>query len=352
MSWPIGDILVRTDLGALLDELTEPAARSGPGRRWHCPMPDHEDHRASVSMHRDSHGHERWRCWSGDHRGDAIDLVTATTGQTRADAIEWLAARAGVQADRPLPPMQPRSRVAPAGPAVVPDPVIERYANYCARQLDTPAGEQVRTWMHARGFTDATMEANRLGVDPGRATVTRRRGLPYGAGVAATLPVFDPSGEIVYVQARYLDPAAVGRKYENPSSVLAPHPRLAFPVSSDAVDRSWLLVCEGLPDALIGAQAGFRTVGLLGAQTPDDAVALRIAHHARNHRLDVALVCDPDPAGRHVADVLAPRLAAQGFDATIVTTPTGLDLNDWALTDPTWTVSLERALDTGITVDL
>ena len=44
-------------------------------------MSDHDDHKASVSMHRDNSGHERWRCWSGDHRGDAIDLVTATIYQ-------------------------------------------------------------------------------------------------------------------------------------------------------------------------------------------------------------------------------------------------------------------------------
>ena len=64
--WPINDVLDRTDLSALLDELTQPSGRMGPGRKWHCPMPYHDDHRASVSMFRDRHGHERWRCWSGD----------------------------------------------------------------------------------------------------------------------------------------------------------------------------------------------------------------------------------------------------------------------------------------------
>jgi DNA primase len=111
-------------------------------------------------------------------------------------------------------------------------------------------------------------------------------------------------------------------------------------------------VCEGVPDALIATQAGYRSVALLGAQTPDEAVAIRIAHHARHHRLEVAIVCDPDPAGRHVADVLAPLIAAHGLDPTIVATPAELDLNDWAITDPNWIAGLERALDTGITVDL
>ena len=64
--WPIDEILARTDLAALLDEFAQPAQR---GRRWHCPLTEHDDHHASVTMRRDHRGHERWRCWSGDHRG-------------------------------------------------------------------------------------------------------------------------------------------------------------------------------------------------------------------------------------------------------------------------------------------
>ena len=89
--WNISDVLDRTDLSMLLDELGTPSTRVGPGRRWHCPMPDHDDHRASVTMHRDGRGHERWRCWSGDHRGDAVDLVMAVTNRDRSDAVDWLA---------------------------------------------------------------------------------------------------------------------------------------------------------------------------------------------------------------------------------------------------------------------
>jgi DNA primase len=341
--WRIGDVLDRTDLGALLDELAEPTGRLGPGRRWHCPLPDHDDHRASVSMHRDHHGHERWRCWSGDHRGDAVDLVIATTGRTRADAVDWLATRAGMIPDRALPPIRRKQTPPSAAPARVMDPVVARYANYCATLLDTPTGAPVRAWLHARGITDQTIAANRIGVDPGRSTVTRRRGLPYGAGVAATFPAFDVAGEITYVQSRYLHPDVVGRKYDNPSAALAPHPRLAFPAMTGEHRGGLLAVCEGIPDALIATQAGYTAVALLGAQTPDESVAIRIADHARRHPLDVTLVCDPDPAGRRVADVLAPLLAGRGADPLVVTPPDGLDLNAWALADPGWAASLDTA---------
>ena len=138
------------------------------------------------------------------------------------------------------------------------------------------------------------------------------------------------------MQARYLNPDETGRKYDNPAAALAPHPRLAFPITTVLAPADVLVVCEGLPDALTAAQAGFASVALLGAQTPDENVASRIALHAEHRGLAVTLVCDPDPAGRHVGEVLTPLLANRGVEPTVVVAPGGFDLNDWALNDPTW----------------
>lgn len=340
-SYSISDVLVRVDLGALLDELAMPAQGHGPGRRWHCPMPDHDDRRASVTMFRDHHGHERWRCWSSDHRGDAVDLVAATSGRSRAESIEWLADRVGVSSDRPLPPVQRAAMWAASGPAVTMHDSVAHYVRMCARLLSGPQGQPVRDWLHSRGFDDSTIAANLIGADPSRTRLRRPRGLPTGVGVAATFPAFDPAGNITYVQTRYLESDAVGRKYDNPSATLAPHPRLAFPVTTRLRDSDQLVVCEGLPDALTAAQAGFSAVALLGAHTPDDAVAARIANHAANCELSITLVCDPDEAGRRVADVLVPKLRNRGADPIVITPPSGLDLNAWAQTDAAWPSRIE-----------
>lgn len=333
--WPINDVLDRTDLSALLDELTQASGRIGPGRKWHCPMPYHDDHRASVTMFRDRHGHERWRCWSGDHRGDAIDLVVAVTGRERVHAIDWLATRAGMFPDRPLPPVSPKASPTPEAAKVM-DPLVARYVHACARVLHSSSGRPVRDWLHARGIEDDTISANLIGADPGRDLMRRGRGLPYGSGLAATFPVYGPAGNLTYVQARYLDVEATGRKYDNPSAALAPHPRLGFAVAPNLVRNDTLLVCEGMPDALIAAQGGFHAVGLLGAQTPDETVAARLANHASNIDAHVVLVCDPDAAGRRVAEALAPLLEVQGHLSTVITPPGGLDLNDWATADRCW----------------
>jgi DNA primase len=341
--WPIDQVLERTDLSALLDELAEPAGRTmGPGRKWHCPMPYHEDHRASVTMFRDRAGHERWRCWSGDHRGDAIDLVIATTGRDRADSVDWLATRAGMFPDRPLPPaIKRRSNAPPAAQAM--DPLVARYVHACHRVLHASAGRPVLAWLHARGLDDATITANLIGADPGRDMMHRARGLPYGTQVAATFPVYGPGGSLTYVQARYLDPETVGRKYDNPAAALAPHPRLGFPVVAGPVRPGVTLVCEGMPDALTAAQAGFAAAGLLGAQTPDESVAARLANHADNTHTKLVVVCDPDAAGKRVAEALVPLLDDCGHHADVVTPPDGLDLNDWANRCPDWSGAIAPA---------
>lgn len=342
--WQIADVLDRTDLAALLDELTVPSTRLGPGRRWHCPMPDHDDHRASVTMHRDHRGHERWRCWSGDHRGDAIDLVTVVSHRSRAEAIEWLATRAGMSPDRPRPPIPPRRRAPAPSPATTMDPVVARYVRACHRILDTAGGKPVRTWLHERGFDAATLRANLVGADPGRSMLRRARGLPYGSAMAATFPTLDPAGNITYVQSRYLDPDATGRKYDNPSAALAPHPRLGFTASTTMRAPDHLLVCEGMPDALTAAQAGYRSVGLLGAHTPDDAVAARLANHADNSGTRLVIVRDPDPAGRRVAETLGPLLSERGHEPIVITPPGGVDLNDWSRHDHTWADELHHQI--------
>ena len=346
--WRIGDVLDRTDLSVLLDEFTQSAGSLGAGRRWHCPMPDHEDHRASVTMYRDRRGHERWRCWSSDHRGDAVDLVSMATGRDRGAAIDWLANRAGMIADHPLPPIDKKRTPPQPVSAMVMDPIVADYVNACTRVLDSVGGRAVRDWLHGRGLDDETIHANRVGADPGRDLMRRRRGLPYGAAIAATFPVFDPVGNLTYVQARYLDSDTAGRKYDNPAASVAPHPRLGFTIAPGALRDAPLLVCEGMPDALIAAQEGFQSVGLLGAHTPDESVGIRLANHLDN--LDpergVVLVTDPDPAGRRLAEALAPMLDERGHRPVVIAPPDGCDLNAWAQREPDWPDILIRQTTT------
>lgn len=340
--WRFDDVLARTDLAQLLDDLAEPATHQVRGRRWHCPLPEHDDQHPSVTMHTDHRGHERWRCWSGDgsHRGDAIDLVAATQRVERADAVDWLARRAGMVADRPLPPVR-RSR--PSTPQIVPlNPVVVEYATACERILWTGGGREVRDWLHKRGFDDDLLRANHVGADPGRTMFHRRRGLPFGATVGAVFPALDPAGRIRYLQTRYLDPGD-GPKYDNPAATLGSNPRVAWTRPTIDREADVLVVCEGIPDALTAAAAGLRSVAVLGSQAPDQSVAARIAAHVDRLGVGVVAVIDNDDAGRTWGGRLAALLGEQHVDLAVVEPPgTVNDLNSWAGIDANWARCLDR----------
>jgi DNA primase len=333
--WSIADILARTDLARLLDEYATPAAHNLRNRRWHCPDPYHEDHRASVTMRIDHRGHERWRCWSGDHRGDAIDLVMLAQRVDRREALDILAARAGLSPDQPPPPPIQRPRL--QRPSVVPlDPAVVRYAQACERILDTTAGKPVREWLSNRGIGRDVARANHVGADPGRAAFFRSKGLPYGASVAATFPALDQAGNIRYVQARYLEPGDGIDKYDNPASRLGTNPRISWVAPAGAPRPGLLIVTEGIPDGLTAAQAGCTTAAILGSQAPDASVAARLATRAERDGLAVVAVVDDDPAGRRWGERLHDLLAEHDHSVTVIEPAVGKDLNDWACRDPQW----------------
>jgi DNA primase len=333
--WDIAEILDRTDLAALLDEHTS-SQGEGHRRRWHCPAPDHHDQHPSVTIAADAHGHERWRCWSGDdtHRGDAIDLIMLTHRTDRAAAIAHLAERAGIGRDEPTRPRAPhRTTPKEAGPVPL-DDAVRRYVAACENVLWSRFGRPVRAWLHDRGLTDETLHAHHIGADPGRQMLRRPGGLPSGRALAATFPALSPTGDITYVQTRYLDPGD-GPKYENPASKLGTNPRLAW-TQRPVPDEGPLVVCEGIPDALTARQSGFTTVAILGAQAPDPSVADALAAYAHRRSVDLIAVIDDDPAGHAWGTRLDTLISERGSHITVIAPPGGLDLNAWALTEPEW----------------
>lgn len=331
--WRIDDVLARTDLAELLDQLAEPAMYATRGRRWHCPVPDHDDRHASVTIHTDHRRHERWRCWSGDdnHRGDAVDLVRVTQRVGRSEAVDWLAQRAAMFPDRPLPAVAPKPPARAEPRLDVPlDPSVLHYVKACEKILWTSTGRPVREWLNRRGFSDELLKLNHVGADPGRTMLHRKRGLPYGGSIGATFPAMDEHGEITYVQTRYLKPGT-GPKYDNPAASLATNPRLAWMNRATEVSENVLLICEGLPDGLSASGAGFEAVALLGAQSCSNWVLDRLAGSLRPGQRAVC-VPDNDAAGQSWANAVLENLRRTGVNATSISPPAAhRDLNAWLL---------------------
>ena len=280
---------------ALLDEVRPARRHATQGRRWHCPVPDHTDTNASVTMHTDARGHQRWRCWSGDdtHRGDAIDLVMSPVASPR-QAIDELAARAGLRNGEPLPPPPHHGYRAPRGGAPA---TRSRSVRLRARLRKDPLDPQRPTgprlapaaWPARRRHRPTTSAPTReasWAAGAGSPPAGRRRDLPRPRPRRPHHLCPDP-----------LPPPRRRPQVREPRRDLGPNPRLAWTTPGPGPCRV-LVVCEGIPDALTAAQAGYQAVAILGAQAPDPTVGLRIVAQAERRTLPVVAVIDVDDAGR------------------------------------------------------
>jgi hypothetical protein len=147
------------------------------------------------------------------------------------------------------------------------------------------------------------------------------------------LPVFDPAGDLAYVQARYFAPETK-RKYGNPVGHLGSNPGIAW-IRTPQVDHpDVLVVCEGILDGLTVATVGLPTVAVLGATYPSVRIAQTIADHSVGRRILVGF--DGDAAGRIAAERLGQLLTPKGQDVQVLDLPGGADLNSLAQAGPDW----------------
>ena len=329
------DLLRRTDLAALLDELSPaPATRLGSNARWRCIDAGHDDQHPSITMFVDRRGVQRWKCWSGGHGGTAIDALLVARGGTIADALVELERRAGsapeIVRSRPIPSRSP----ALVEVKTEPDAALLEYVAACERILWKPAGRSVLDYLvNERGLAPDALKTNRIGADPGPAVLRRAAGLPRG-GIAAVLPALDLDGTVTYVQARYLDPLDGRPKYDNPAGRLATNPRIGWVNPATLRDRRHLLVCEGALDALSIAGRGMPAVAVLGATYVDERVARDIAREAAGRQ--VMLAFDGDPAGRNASETLAASLRSIGCPNRALSLPDGCDVNTMLGRDGHW----------------
>jgi hypothetical protein len=320
------ELLARTDLAALADELLGFHVGNGRNARWPSPVPNHPQtgRTPPMSIFVDHRGIERWTCFATGANGTAIDLVMVATGRNISDSIEWLGERArlDVAAVERVPVVRRRT---PEAPPRAPSAALKEYVETCERLLWEPAGSAIRHWLVDKRCLDPdVLRQNRVGADPGPRTLRRARGLPF-RGPAAVFPALDAEREAVYLQARYLQPPPGRGKYDNPTAAHGVNPRIAAlePASGSAAQVT--LVTEGIPDALTVASAGYRAAAVLGVGVPDRRVAAALAEQPGA----LAVVFDADAAGHAGMLRLVSLLREQGRTDVIAFDPPEADLNTW-----------------------
>lgn len=315
----LDELKARAPLAAVVGKRVKLQRR---GREFLGLCPFHNEKTPSFTVNEDKGFYHCFGC--GAH-GSAIDFVMQTQGLEFREAVERLAADAGMEVPEESPEAQRRAE---RRTALV--DVTEAAARAFERALRMPEGAEALAYLRRRGLDDAAMARFRLGFAPEAAgwlqSVLARDGIgpdmlleaglliaPEDGGRAPyarfrgriMFPIADRRGRVIAFGGRTL--GGGGPKYLNsPETPLfhKGHELYGLHLAADAARAAGsVIVAEGYMDVIALHGAGYaHTVAPLGTALTEEQVRLlwRLAP-------EPILLFDPDEAGRRAAARAAER---------------------------------------------
>ncbi len=332
----LDELRARTPMQALVGRRVK---LSKSGRNWKGCCPFHGEKSPSFHVYED-----HFHCFGCGAHGDAISFQMQASGASFPEAVEFLAAEAGLD----VPKASPQQAQAERERADL-HAVLERAQQSFVRRLAGREGEAARDYLRGRGLADATIgkfglgwsgdgrgtllaELREAGIDADRAFEAgllretedgTRRELYWGR---ITFPIRDRRGRLISFGGRALGDAKP--KYINgPETSIFPKRRTlyALDLAREAVRGGQkLVVAEGYLDVIALHQAGFEgAVAPLGTALTDE-------HLTELWRLSpVPMLCfDGDAAGSRAAEraiMTALPLLVPDRGLRIATLPAGQD---------------------------
>jgi DNA primase len=316
------------------------------GREWKGLSPFNQEKTPSFTVN-DQKGF--FHDFSSGKHGDIFAFVIETEGVTFPEAVERLAAQAGL----PMPQVS-RDEEARAERRKTLHEVVELAAKFFEAALQTRAGAKARGYLADRGLDAQTQIRFRIGyAPPDRFALKEHLGshgvpvedmietglLVHGENVPVPydrfrdrviFPIADWRGRVIAFGGRALDPSAPAKYLNSPETPLFHKGAILFNgarARKAAHDGKPLIVVEGYIDVIAMVTAGFEaTVAPLGTALTEDQLGLlwRIA--------DEPLLCfDGDKAGRRAAyravDLAVPKLLP-GKSLAFALLPEGQDPDD------------------------
>ncbi len=313
-----------------------------------CPFHDEKTPSFKVDPRRGT-----WHCYgSCGTGGDVLSFVEQFDGVAFSDALELLAAQAGVE----LPGNWRSGRGGDDGERYQAlYAVLEQAQEAFRRCLNGPTGQRALSYLQRRGITAETADAFGLGFVPEQGSplteLARRSGKEaLEASVAAGLvrqsegrtydffrgrlmiPIRDPRGRTVGFGGRKLSDDSEGPKYVNTSETpVFKKGRLVYGLDramEGARRERHLILVEGYTDVMAAHQVGVRNVvAVLGTSTTEEHAALVRRTGARR----VTLVFDGDEAGRKASLRALAGLLALPIEIDVLRLPSGADPCDLLL---------------------
>src|SRR5437870_3903935 len=334
----------RTDIVQVVQRRV-PLKKSGHDWKGLCPF--HGEKTPSFYVVPDK---KMFHCFGCGVSGDAIKFVMQLEGRSFREAVEQLAADAGVDLTPPDPEearrSQRRAQLAE---------VNEKACTFYERVLwDHPKGEVARTHLRERGITEDTARAWRLGYAPNlwdslikshalkgvdsRLVEEAGLGVPRKKGQGLydrfrgrlTIPIRE-SGRIVGFGGRLLEGQSEAKYLNSPDTALYQkgHTLFALDRAREAIRREGVaLFVEGYFDAIGLHQAGVQTaVATCGTALTEKH--LDLVHRAGAREL--VFVFDGDAAGLRAAQRASEIAAAAAVPARVLVPPGGEDPDETVL---------------------
>lgn len=317
------------------------------GTRWVGLCPFHTEKSPSFSVNAEL---GMYYCFGCGAKGDVITFVREIEHLDFVEAVEKLAARAGISLryddeaggrDR-----QRRSRIHETLEAAV--------AWYHERLLSSKDAAAARAYLRReRGYDGEVVRRYRIGWAPeGWNHLVRNLGVPPGALVDAGLatvdeqgrytdffrgrilfPIFEPGGRAVGAGGRLM-PGGRGPKYKNTANTAVyDKSRTLYGLNwakKAVVDKGRVVVCEGYTDVIGLQRAGVEeAVATCGTALADGHIRA-LTNFARR----IVLAYDGDGAGQAAADKFYEWEKRYDVEIRVISLPPGADPADVARQDP------------------
>jgi len=335
-----------TDILALIGEYT-PLKRVG--RRYVGLCPFHAEKTGSFSVNAEE---GLYYCFGCQASGDAITFLRSIEACDFVEAVERLAARAGIAIRRDVAGKDQPDREGRQALLAVMEQAV---AFYHEEMLSRPEAKRARQYLRSRGYEGGTVRQFRLGWAPetGRAlvgTVRAPRDLLVKAGLAhegqhglrdafrgrVIFPIFDPAGKAIALGGRILPGSneGAGPKYRNsPETPIYSKRRTLYGLNwakQAVVQTGEVIICEGYTDVIGFFTAGLpRAVATCGTSLTEEHFRL-LGRFAKR----VVLAFDADAAGQSAAARFYEWEKRHELEVSVAALPSGSDPADIAMREP------------------